>query len=382
MSISLDNRQPLVPTGTISSVTTSAQRFVHRTWIVVGIVTLIGLGVWLLNTAGWVFLLVFASILLAIFVHAGASWLRAYFPLSAGWALASVILSLSGLLGLGGWLLAPRIATQVDQLIVQLPQSVQHVSARVSQYEWGRQLLAVPSTALPALSSAQLGEVFSQATRVASRFLEFVSGGLIIALLGVYLAAQPQLYMHGSIRLIPISQRTSALALLGELGQVLRWWLVGKVLAMSVVGLLTGLGLWFLGMPLALTLGLIAAVLAFIPYLGPILSAVPAVLLALPDGPSQLVSVLLLYLTIQLIESYLLTPLIQQRAISLPPVLVIVAQILMGVLHGALGVALATPLLAVLVVIVKTLYVEQTLERQTITPTNDRRKTTYDSRSA
>jgi predicted PurR-regulated permease PerM len=130
---------------------------------------------------------------------------------------------------------------------------------------------------------------------------------------------------------------------------------------MSLVGILTALGLWLLGVPLALILGLIAALLEFVPYIGTILSAVPAILLALLQGPMQALWVVLLYFVIQSIESYLLTPLVQQRVVSLPPALVLAAQVLMGVLFGAWGIILATPLTAALLVLVQMLYIEDIL---------------------
>lgn len=130
---------------------------------------------------------------------------------------------------------------------------------------------------------------------------------------------------------------------------------------MAVIGVLTTLGLWLLGVPLALTLGILAALLEFIPNFGPILSAVPAVLLALMESPRLALWVILLYLGIQAAESYLITPLVQRRLASLPPVLVIVSQILGGVLFGFLGFALATPLLAFALVLVKRLYIEDRL---------------------
>lgn len=130
---------------------------------------------------------------------------------------------------------------------------------------------------------------------------------------------------------------------------------------MIVIGVLTAIGLWLLGVPMAVTLALIAALLTFIPNIGPILAVVPAALLALLQSPMQVVYVCLLYFGIQTFESYLLTPLVQRRTVSLPPALTIFAQVLAAVLLGGLALSLATPMAAALVVLVRMLYLEDVL---------------------
>ena len=132
-------------------------------------------------------------------------------------------------------------------------------------------------------------------------------------------------------------------------------------MSLCLVGMLTALGLWILGVPAPLSLGFVAGVLSFIPNFGPLLSLVPAVIVALPNGPQMVLYVILLYAGIQLVESYFITPLIQHRAVRLPPALILLAQILMGVLFGFLGLLLATPLTAVLLVLIKRLYIEDVL---------------------
>lgn len=139
------------------------------------------------------------------------------------------------------------------------------------------------------------------------------------------------------------------------------WWLIGRLLSMLIVGITVTISLWLLGIPLALTLGLLAALLDFIPNLGPTLATVPAVLLALMQSPTQAVYVLLIYIVIQQAESYLLTPIVQHRTVSLPPALTIIAQVILGVLFGVMGLILASPLAAVVLVLIKMLYVEDVL---------------------
>lgn len=130
---------------------------------------------------------------------------------------------------------------------------------------------------------------------------------------------------------------------------------------MAVIGILTAVGLALLDIPLAVVLALIAALLSFIPNIGPVLSAAPAVLLGLVESPQKALAVAGLYLGIQFVESYILAPIVDRKTIYLPPALTVVTQLTMALVAGLLGVALATPLLAMVVVLVRTLYVEDVL---------------------
>nr|WP_229374877.1 AI-2E family transporter [Fibrella rubiginis] len=143
-------------------------------------------------------------------------------------------------------------------------------------------------------------------------------------------------------------------------------WLIGKLFSMIVVGVLSFLGLWLLGVKLAAALALFAGLITFIPNFGPILALVPAVLFAFSDGPQQVLYVVLLYTGIQLIESNLLTPLVQNKMISMPPALVLISQLIMGVFVGGIGLILATPVMAVVLILVKMLYVQDVLDDKSV----------------
>lgn len=188
-----------------------------------------------------------------------------------------------------------------------------------------------------------------------------VASAVLVAFLGLFFAAQPRKYHDGLVRLVPPDRRARAREVLGRVGETLRWWLLGKALSMTLVGTLSALGLWLLEIPLALTLGLIAALLGFVPNFGPVIAVVPAALIALSHSAASAGHVLLLYLGIQTVESYVITPLVQQRTVSLPPGLLLGTQVIVGGLLGALGLALSTPMLAVAVVLVDMLYVEDVL---------------------
>ena len=191
---------------------------------------------------------------------------------------------------------------------------------------------------------------------------------LVVIFAGIYLATQPNFYRMGAIKLVPPARRKIAAEAMLESERALRLWLKGQAIAMVVVGLLTGFGLWILGMPSALTLGLLAGVLEFIPFAGPIIAAVPAILLALAVSPELALWVTLLYVAVQQFEGNLLTPLVQQYAVDLPGAVLLFSLIGFGTLFGTLGVILAAPLAVVTMVLVKRLYVIETLDTPTPIP--------------
>jgi predicted PurR-regulated permease PerM len=184
---------------------------------------------------------------------------------------------------------------------------------------------------------------------------------ILMLFMGIYMAVCPSLYIDNAVRLFPIPRRRRIREVFAALGVALRWWLVGRAASMAVVGVLTALGLWIAGVPVPLALALIAALLAFVPFLGPVLGAIPAMLVALVESPAQMLYVIFVFTVVQLLESYFITPLIQQRAVSMAPALLITVQIVMAMLFGAMGVLLATPLAVVFIVLVQMLYITDVL---------------------
>jgi predicted PurR-regulated permease PerM len=187
-------------------------------------------------------------------------------------------------------------------------------------------------------------------------------GSLVVILfVGLFAAFEPALYRRGLLRLLPPGRRARAGEILSLMAHTLRMWMLGKMASMALVGIATWVGLALLGIPLAVVLSLLAAVLAFIPNLGPILSVIPAILLALLQGSTTALWVAGLYVGIQAVESYILTPLLQKNLVSLPPAVTLIAQVIMGTLAGGLGVIVATPLTAAALVLIKEAYVRDLL---------------------
>ena len=195
-----------------------------------------------------------------------------------------------------------------------------------------------------------------------------IAEGLVVLVAGIFLAAQPRFYATGALELFPERRRPLIGQAMAESEKALRLWLKGQLIAMTAVGALTGLGLWLLGMPSALLLGLLAGILEFVPYAGPLLAAVPGVLLALAVSPDLALWVALLYFAVQQFEGYVLTPLVQQYAVELPGVLLLFSLLGFGILFGTLGVVLAAPLMVVTYVLIKRLYVIEALHTATPIP--------------
>ena len=333
--------------------------FVRRALIAVGLAGLaVALGL-LLWFGIQVLLVVFAGILLGVFLRGLTDLTSHYLRLSAGWSLALVVLALAALVIAAFLFMGATIASQVDTLLESLPDSISQLQEQLKSYPWRRRLatyLEESSQNMP-----QGGQLLQRASGFASATLGVVANMFIVLFIGLYLAYDPRVYTDGIVKLTPPASRPRARDVLNHLGETLWRWLLGRLFSMAVVSVLTAIGLWLLGIPLVLTLALIAAVLNFIPNIGPLLSAVPAMMLAFSQGPWHPLYVALLYLGVQTLESYLITPFVQQRMVSLPPVLIITAQVLFGVLFGFLGLLLATPIAASLLVLVQLLYIEDYL---------------------
>lgn len=340
---------------------TDNRSFITRVLIAAGVLTLIVLLVYAFGYVIDILMLAFAAILLAVFLRGLADLLSHRINISEGKAVLLVSVLLLIVLAGSIALLAPSVVRQAGHLREELPRSAQNVGRAISEFSWGRAIIEqMPSTdeIIKRISTSNflssVGGFFSTTAGVIANFF-------ITILLAVYLASEPKIYIRGFTKLFPIGKRPRVEEVIGGIGETLRWWLIGKIGSMIVIGLLTWIGLSIIGVPLALTLGLIAGLLSFIPNFGPILSAIPAILLAFIESPITAVYVIILYIGVQLIESNLITPWIERQTVELPPAITVIAQLMMGLLIGGLGLVLATPILAVVIVVVQMIYVEDIL---------------------
>jgi predicted PurR-regulated permease PerM len=323
----------------------------HPLWIP-PLVFLVGLALlavlWLTRE---VLLILFGGVLFGVFLCGLTNLVTRHTSLDRRVALTLVVLVLIAITAGGIWFLGAELIAQLDELRVGLQKSWTQVvdlwrSGPLSQ--WFASEGAAPPSAenLQALAGAL------------SSGMGVVAAPVLILVIGMFLAVDPGVYRRGLLELIPRSRHVLAQSILDRAAVALWSWVWSRMFSMSLVGVASLLGLWLLGVPLALTLALIAFVTNFIPYVGPVLSAIPAVLIAMTVNPTLAIYVLILYGIIQLIETNFLTPLVEQQAVDLPPVFTLGAQLIATVLFGALGILLATPLAAVLVVLVKSLVLE------------------------
>lgn len=341
--------------------TAEQNHFVKRLLIICAVITMIIL---LVIGAGYVIdilMLAFAAVLLAVFLRGLADLINEYLKISEGKAVILVAFLLIAILAGGIALLAPSVAEQIKHLREELPRSAQNVGEFISQYGWGRAIIEQMPSVDEIIKRISMASFLSSVGGFFSTTAGMIANFFITILLAIYLAVEPRVYTQGFAKLFPIGRRRRVLEVSAEIGETLRWWLIGKSGSMLVIGVLTWIGLSIIGVPLALTLGLIAGLLSFIPNFGPILSAIPAILLAFIESPISAVYVIGLYIGVQLIESNLVTPWIERQTVELPPALTITAQLMLGVLIGGLGLVLATPILAVVIVLVQMLYIEDVL---------------------
>ena len=357
----------------------------------------------------YVLLLAFAAVLVGVLLRGGAEWIARRLGIGVGWGLGLLLLTIVGSIVLLGYFVAPSIVRQTETLADRIPQSLTKAEDSLRRQSWGRRLLGDDADAAPQSPSqppqsqhpqtqpagatttaptsattqpataptsqptsqptlltkvVQAGtgpDVMKSATRILNRVLEGLLALLVILVSGVYLASSPRMYVNGLLMLTPHVRRPRYRDVLSRLAFTIRWWMIGQLVPMAVIGILTAIGLKLIGVELWFILGVLAALFNFIPNFGPLISGVPAFLLALADSPQKALWVVALYIIAQSLEGYFLTPLVQRKAVEMPPALLILFQVLAGLLLGPMGIILAAPLLAVVIVAVKMLYVEDVM---------------------
>ncbi len=360
------------------------------------------LGLYLLLRLLWLahdlLFITFLGVLFGLAVARGVDWLERYrIPRGAGAAL--IVLSFVGLLvGVGAWS-APTLRTQFAEFQTALPEALERVETWIDGHRDGffGQLVpgqesasAVPApgespvpgappasgetpatrppaqapepggtfSELPKSLSGQLGAMTRYLFSFLSSTVSVAGGLLLILFVAIYVGAEPRLYYRGLLHLVPRSSRARADQVFGAVGTTLRKWLVTQLIMMVVIGVITTAGLSLLGVKAAVPLGIIAGLLEFIPMLGPFLSAVPAVAMGFLDSPEKALFVAILYAGVQFLENHILVPLLMKRGVDLPPAMTLVGLALMALVFGFLGMLVAVPVLAAVMVAVKLLYVE------------------------
>jgi predicted PurR-regulated permease PerM len=375
----------------------------------------------LLWFANALILTVFLGVLFGLAVEGGVDRLQKFrIPRGVG-AVLIVVMFFALLFGLGAWM-APTLREQARELRVRLPQAIDKVEewfnarrsgifglilggSEVAQGPGAPQRQAPPTRVQPGDTTAARTDtvviVFDtntvvrpaqggapaaradtgrarvgtpaplsdrlsrQVSGVARYLFPFLSstfavfaGLLLIVFLAIYIGADPDLYHRGLMHLFPHHARKRAGEVLSAMALVLRKWLVTQLIAMFVIGTITTIVLLALNVKAAFALGALAGLLEFVPTIGPLLSAIPAVAMGFLDSPDKALAVAIAYGAIQFLENHILIPLLMKGGVNLPPALTIVSQALMALVFGFLGLMVAVPLVAAVIVPVKMLYVE------------------------
>jgi predicted PurR-regulated permease PerM len=322
------------------------------------VTTVLILGLLLAWTASDILLLVFGGLLLGILLRGLAVRLARITRLPEHLTLVIVVFLILLCIAGMGWFMSPNISAQITQLQAQWPQLLAGVKQQLTHIRGGQWLYMQLNTTASRVISQHMA---AQSRGFFITTVGTIGSTLLVIFMGLYVAYSPTMYVNGLLHLVPPARRPRVHEFLDTLGEALFRWVVGRLIGMVALGIILSLGLWLLGVNLPVTLALIAAILDFVPYVGPILATVPAVLVALLQSPAQALYVLALYVLALHLEGYLIEPFIERKAVYLPPALTLVAQMLMYQLFGFLGMFLAMPLMATLYTAVRMAYVEDIL---------------------
>ncbi|MFT8467802.1 AI-2E family transporter [Acetobacter syzygii] len=319
----------------------------------------VSLIIWLL---GDVLMVLFASVLCAVVLYGLSNILRRHLGLSHAWALSIVVLGLLSSAALLVWNSGPAIVSEAIRLQEALRQQEAALRDTLQGSPTGQMILNYLPASLGGHHTGGDSGLASLGSRIAGSMTGILGsafgaiGTLVVVLIaGLYFAMSPATYANGLLRLVPEERRPIIRQLLLRAGQTLWAWVAGQSLDMLVVGTLSGIGLWFIGVPLALALGVLAGMCNFIPYIGAIMGAIPALLLALSLGTRETIMVAVLYSVIQFFEGNVLAPVIQRHAVQMPPALTVLSQTLFGAILGFPGLIFASPLTAVLLAMLDSL---------------------------
>ncbi|WP_204151098.1 AI-2E family transporter [Leptolyngbya sp. CCY15150] len=322
----------------------------------------LGLLLWVLID---VLLMLFLGVLLAITLRFAAGQVQRLTPIPHPWSLGVVLAIALVLLGLSLVLLVPAVIGQFGDLVEQVETALVSLQDFITSGPWSDHM---PPEVIDDLNdTSNLPSIQNTLNRLTGAFAEgfgILANLFFIFFTALFLSVDAHLYRSSLVQLVPLQGRPRARQVIDQVINGLKMWLLGRLVSMVLVALVIGVGLHLLGVPLALALGVLTGLFEFIPVVGALLSAVPAILMGFTVGPMMALYVAVFYLIVQQVEGNVLTPIVQMKTADLPPVLTLTAVVAMGLLFGPLGVLVATPLALVGMILVQELYIHDILERQ------------------
>ncbi len=323
-----------------------------KVWQTVAIIALFVVGILIIRVAFNVLLMVLAGSLIAVYFHGLGDAIQKKIKMSRTLAMTISIAGSIILLGLLLWFMGSKIQTQVAELSNKLPHTISTAKAKLGETPAGQKILEYSSGDNSQKLMTTIQSFFSTSFGVLGDIY-------IIMFLGIFFTASPSLYKNGILLLFPKNKEPIASHIMNRISLSLKGWLKGMMISMLLITILIVVGLTIMGIPVTMVLGLITGILEIVPNFGPLIAMIPGVLLALTVSTSTAIIVAIIYIASQTLVANIVTPLIQKKMINLPPALTLASQLIMGTLSGALGIILAVPLLAILIILIDELYVKK-----------------------
>ncbi|QDZ06770.1 AI-2E family transporter [Sphingomonas panacisoli] len=330
-------------------------RFIRRVFLVI----LIGALTIALYRVGTLLILAFGSVLGAITIHAIAERLHRHLRVPARHAIGLAMLAALAATGFLIWLLTAQFGAQINALIVETPQLLTRLAAWMSQSAVGAKIVEAVQTGYAGAQATQdLGQIARGGTDAVLNTILLIVGAMFFAI-------EPQRYRDGLLLLLPRGKRGAFGDAFDDLGRNLRLWLRAQIILMLLMGTSIGIGLWLSGVPSAAALGLLAGMSEFIPYIGPTVAMLPALGLAANTGTGPLIGAIVTYAIVRIVQDLIVTPIIQNRVIAIPPAITLFAMVGIGYIFGLTGLVFAAPLLVAIFALTHSLYVRETLGENT-----------------
>ena len=323
-------------------------------------------------------LIAFAGVIFAVILSGFAGVIRRYIPISRGWSIAAVGVIILVIITSFGFLFGSQIVEEFEQLTEKLPQQISQLRENISDWPLGDELLNGENENGETGVQEENGTendmpdgAGGMAFQVGVTIVDVIATFGLILIIGIYFVIDPETYKKGIALLFTNKRVDRVLEALETSGNALWSWLKGQFIIMIFIGVAVTIGLMLIGVPLALVLGIIAGLSEFIPIIGPWIGAVPGILLAFSVDAQTALYTAIFYVVIQQIESNVLSPLIQQQMVHIPPAVVILSVVAFGLVFGVAGIILATPLAVIAMVLVGMLYVQDVLGKEVKIPGQD-----------
>ncbi|MDB4921404.1 AI-2E family transporter [Mucilaginibacter sp.] len=342
----MPDKKPLPPK------TAKELTYTEKVWHTVGIVAIVAILILIARVAFGILLMALAGCLISVYFHGLGDVIQR----KTKWShRISMVVSITGsfiILGFLLWFMGSKIQNQISDLSDTLPRTISNAKLKLAETPLGRKVLE-------AISGGGSDKLFTTASQFFSTSFGVLGNMYIILFLGIFFTANPSLYKDGLILLIPPDQKDLTRNIIDRTSFTLKGWLKGTMISMVLLVILIPIGLSIMGIPLALVLGLLAGLLVIVPNFGSFIAMIPGVLLALTIGTDTAIIVAFIYIGVQTLVQNIIAPIVQKRIINLPPALTIIGQLVMGVLGGAMGIVMAVPALAIVMILVDEIYVKK-----------------------